>query len=169
VNEEELRRVVASQELPRTQRQFQPESREPQSTHAAAEAELIQLMLVDRRAAARIAAEGIVSTFQKWRDLATEILAAWQQGERIDPSPFLDRLPKALADRVTKAYARAGPAADEPEQERLLLDCITKLRGTQRKSEREQLRREIREAEQKGDDAELRLRLQRLQGWDGEE
>lgn len=169
VDEEELRRMVASQELPRAQRQSQPESQESQSTHATAEAELIQLMLVDRRAATRIAAEDIVSSFQKWRDLATEILAAWQPGGKIDPSPFLDRLPKALADRVTRAYARSESAEDEPEQERLLVDCIAKLRSTQRKSEREQLRREIREAERKGDDTELRLRLQRLQGGGGEE
>ena len=169
VNEEELRRMAAAQDLPGAQAQSTPQRREPQSIQVTAEAELIQLMLIDRRAATRVAEAEVVPAFQKWGGLAAEIIAAWQQGERIDLSAFLDRLPKALADRVTRVYARAESQDAGPEREQLLQDCIAKIRGAQRKSAREQLRREIREAEQQGNDAELRLRLQRLQGWDGEE
>ncbi len=169
VNEEELRRLAAAQDLPGAQAQATPQHREPQSIQVTAEAELIQLMLIDRRAATRVAEAGVVPAFQKWGGLAAEIIAAWQQGERIDLSAFLDRLPKALADRVTRVYARAESQDAGPEREQLLQDCIAKIHSAQRKSAREQLRREIREAEQEGNDAELRLRLQRLQGWDGEE
>ena len=70
---------------------------------------------------------------------------------------------------MTRVYARAESQDAGPEREQLLQDCIAKIHSAQRKSAREQLRREIREAEQEGNDAELRLRLQRLQGWDGEE
>ncbi|MBI3302101.1 MAG: hypothetical protein HYZ72_08510, partial [Deltaproteobacteria bacterium] len=169
VNEEELRRMAASPDPPRSQAQSRPEPREPQSMQAMAETTLLELMLIDRQAAARIAEEGIVPAFQKWRDLATEILAAWQQSKQIDLSAFLDRLPKALADRVTRAYARPEPEDDGQERQQLLRDCLAKIRSAQRRAEREQLRREIREAEQQGNDAELRLRLQRLQGRDRQE
>jgi hypothetical protein len=121
-------------------------------------------MLIDRHAARRVAEEGIVPTFQQWQELATEIITAWEQTGKIDLGSFLDRLPRAIADRVTKAYAHEEGGADrEQEQEQLLQDCIGKIRAAQRKFARERLRWEIREAEQKGDETALRLRLQRLQ------
>ena len=165
VNEEELRITAASQDAPRPQTSsFLPQRRETQSPQVTAETELIQLMLIDRHASTRVAAEGIVSAFQRWKDLAAEIIAAWEQAGKVDLGTFLDQLPKAVADRVTKAYAReVRGAEEEQERERLLRDCITKIRTAQRKSAREWLRREIREAEQKGDETALRLRLQRLQ------
>jgi len=163
VNEEELR-STASQDVPRTQTSFPAPRREVQSPQVVAEAELIQLMLIDRHAALRVAAEGIVSAFQQWQELATAIITAWEETEKIDLGAFLDRLPKAIADRVSKAYAHeAGDTEGDQERERLLRDCITKVRSAQQKSERARLQGEIREAEQKGDEAALRLGLQRLQ------
>jgi len=163
VNEEELR-STASQDVPRTQTSSPAPRREVQSPQVVAEAELIQLMLIDRHAALRVAAEGIVSAFQQWQELATAIITAWEETEKIDLGAFLDRLPKAIADRVSKAYAHeAGDTEGDQERERLLRDCITKVRSAQQKSERARLQGEIREAEQKGDEAALRLGLQRLQ------
>ncbi|MGH8009112.1 MAG: toprim domain-containing protein, partial [Candidatus Binatia bacterium] len=166
VSEEDLRRMATSQDLPgaRTQApQTQKERREPHSLQVGAETELLQLMLLDRQAALRVAAEGIVPAFQQWSELATEIIAAWQKVGKLDPSFFLDRLPKAIADRVTRAYANTEPEGEEHTREQLLLDCIAKIRSAQRRSGREQLRRELQEAERTGDEAGLRLRLQRLQ------
>ncbi|HEV8718844.1 MAG TPA: DNA primase [Candidatus Binatia bacterium] len=164
VNEEELRSTAASQDAPRAQPPSPAPRREVQSPQVIAEAELIQLMLIERRAATRVAAEGVVSAFQQWKDLAADIITAWEQTGKLDLGAFLDRLPKAIADRVTKAYARTvEDPEEEQERERLLRDCIAKIRTAQRKSERERLRWEIREAEQKGDEAALKLRLQRLQ------
>jgi len=164
VNEEELRSMAASQDVPRAQASSAPQRRETQSPQVAAEAELVQLMLIDRHAARRVAEEGIVPTFQHWQELATEIITTWEQTGKIDLGSFLDRLPKAIADRVTKAYAHEERGTDrEQERERLLSDCIGKIRAAQRKFERERLRGELREAEQKGDETTLRLRLQRLQ------
>lgn len=164
VNEEELRSLAASQDLPRPQVSASQPRREAQSPSALAESELIQLMLVDAQAAREVAEAGVVSAFQQWQDLALEVIAAWESMDRIDLGAFLDRLPKELADRVTKTFAREGGGAEvEQERRQLLHDCITKIRAAQRRTDREQLRREIREAEQKGDEAALRQRLQRLQ------
>lgn len=163
VSEEDLRRMATSQDLPGPQTQASKERRETPGAQVGAETELLQLMLLDRQAAMRVAAEEVVSAFQQWGELATEIIAAWQKVGTLDPSAFLDRLPRTIADRVTRAYASNVPENEEHEREQLLLDCIAKIRSTQRRSGREQLRRELQEAEQKGDEAGLRLRLQRLQ------
>jgi len=66
-------------------------------------------------------------------------------------------------DRVTKAYAREGEDITEQEREQLLHDCMATIRTAQRRSEQERLRGEIQEAEQKGDEVALRLRLRRHQ------
>lgn len=168
VSEEELRRIAASQEKPRPPGSAVLERQDPQRTQVTAEMELLQLMLVDRHAALRVEQEGIIPIFQHWGILAMEIISAWQQNGAIDLGDFLGRLPKPIADRVTKMYA-AETQGDEQARQQLLADCIAKIHNTQRKSEREQLRQEIREAEQCGNDAELRLRLQRLQRWGGQE
>ena len=164
VNEEELRNMAASQDVPRAQAPSAPQRQETQSPQIAAEAELVQLMLMDHHAARRVAEAGIVPVFQQWKELATEIITAWEQTGKIDLGSFLDRLPRAIADRVTKVYAHEEGGTDrEQEREQLLQDCIGKIRAAQRKFERERLRWELREAEQKGDETTLRLRLQRLQ------
>ena len=164
VNEEELRNLAASQDLSRPQVPSSQPRRETQSPSALAESELIQLMLVDAHAAQEVAEAGIVPAFQQWQDLALEVITAWESTGRIDLGAFLDRLPKGLADRVTKAFTHeVGGAETEQERRQLLHDCITKIRAAQRRTERERLRRELREAEQKGDEATLRQRLQRLQ------
>jgi len=168
VSEEELRRIAAAQEKPRPPGSPMLERQVPLNTQIAAEVELLQLMLVDRQAALRVEQEGIIPAFQQWGALATEVVSAWQKTGMIDLGDFLDRLPRPIAGRVTKMYA-AEPQSEEQARQQLLADCVAKIRSTQRKSEREQLRQEIREAEQRGNEAELRLRLQRLQQRDGQE
>jgi hypothetical protein len=169
VSEEELRRTAVAQETPRLQGQTPPERRDPQRTQVSAEDELIVLMLVRQRIALQVADAGIIPMFQKWGEMAVEIVNSWQQSGAVDLGVFLGRLPKAMADRMTREYARVDSEQEELGQEQLARDCMAKLRETQRKSERERLRRELREAEQQGDENELRLRLQRLQQWDRQE
>jgi DNA primase len=169
VSEEELRRTAVAQEASRLQGQTPSERREPQRTQISAEDELIVLMLIRQRIALQVADAGIIPIFQKWGEMAVEIVNSWQQTGVIDLGVFLGRLPKAMADRVTRECARVDNEQEELGQEQLARDCMAKLRETQRKSERERLRRELREAEQQGNEDELRLRLQRLQQWDRQE
>jgi hypothetical protein len=168
VSEEELRQLAVSQEKPRSSGTTAQERQFPTSTQIAAEMELLQLMLVDRQAALQVEQEDILPAFQQWGVLAKEVVSAWQKNGAIDLGDFLGRLPKPIADRVTKMYV-AEPQSDELARQQLLADCVAKIRNTQRKSERERLRQEIREAERRGNDAELRLQLQRLQRWDKQE
>jgi DNA primase len=167
VNEEELRRSAMTPESPsRSVNRPTPAQRETlASPQITAESELLQLMLVDRQAAMQIAQAGVFSAFQQWRTLAEEIIAAWHEQGAIDLGSFLDRLPKAMADRVTRMLATADREGEAYAREQLLTDCIAKIRLVLRKAERERLRRELREVEQHGNEAELRLRLQQLQQW----
>ena len=169
VSEEELRRIATLQNGPRLQRPLMNDAVEPQNIPLTAETELIQLMLIDRSLAARVAAEGILSAFHHWDTLGAEIVAAWQQSERIDVGAFLDHLPKAVADRVTRAYVNNSSEEDRDEREQMFTDCIARIRSSQRKLGRERLLQAIRTAEQKGDEIELRRNLQQLREWDREE
>ena len=166
----------SSDATPRTSRP-QPQRREARETapQRTAETELMFLMLIDHTLALRVAAEDVIPAFQQWGSLAAEILAAWQTSEpqneqgqqnqqnQIDIGVFLERLPKGLADRVSRAYGQEVSDEESEQREQLFSDCLRRIQATQRKSARERLQQEIREAEQKGDEAGVRLRLQQLQ------
>ncbi|MBI3246842.1 MAG: DNA primase [Deltaproteobacteria bacterium] len=163
VNEEELRRTASA--APEPTPSAAPPRREKEerlSGQAAVEAELIQLMLLDRHCALRLVEEDIFPAFQQWGALAQEISEAWRQSEHIDLSAFFAKLPKKLADLVSRAYGRALTEEEEVSRQRLFADCVTKLRDTQRKSAKERVLQELREAERRGDEAAVRLGLQRL-------
>ena len=162
VNEEELRRTVAAPNASRSVLR-QPTKEERLTGQAAVEAELIQLMLLDRHAAFSVAEEEILPLFQHWGPLANDIVTAWRQGEHIDLSLFLARLPRRLADLVSRAYNRPLGEEEAEARHRLLFDCIVKIRSARRKSGKERLLQELREAEKRGDEAAVRLGLQRLQ------
>lgn len=192
VREEDLRRVDSpSQESQASSSRQSPyrESSNRQSRHAlqraprqpaprrdatemapqrTVETELMFLMLIDRTFALQAAAENVVSAFQQWGSLAAEIIAAWQAQAQpqIDIGVFLEQLPKGLADRVSRAYGQEVSGEEAQQREQLFSDCLRRIQTTQRKSARERLQQEIREAEQRGDEAGVMLRLQQLQNWD---
>ena len=181
VSEEDLRRSDVGRETSQASSRRMPyqatrrqqavpgrEHRTPaaQSPQSAVETELLYLMLIDRQLALRATKESIVVAFQHWQSLAAEIVVAWQAADQIDIGTLLDKLPLGLADRVSRAYVQE-PADEEADQrEQLFIDCVRRIRAAQRKSGRERLQQEIREAEHRGDDRGVRLRLQQLQDWD---
>lgn len=177
VSEEDLRRSDVGRETshppsrrsPRqaSRRQQAVPRREPvQSPQAAAETELLYLMLIDRQLALRVASEGVVEDFQHWQALATAIVAAWHEHGQIDVGTLLDKLPQGLADRVSRAYVEEPSGEEADQREQVFRDCVRRIRTAQRKSVRERLQQEIREAEQRGDEEGVRLKLQQLQDWD---
>jgi DNA primase len=166
VSEEELRRTAIAPGVARSAGPRAPSApmrRETQNALVTAETELLQLMLVDRQAALRVAEEGIIPTFQQWAHVATEVVSAWQQSGTLDLGDFLGRLPKEVASRVTQLYTTVERDGEAVARQQLLFDCIAKIRNAQRRIERERLRQELREAERSGNEAELRARLQHLQ------
>ena len=170
VSEEELRRLRPNRApRPAPPAPDQPPAR-PDSSPASAELELVQLMLVDRQVVTQVCERNLIPAFQEWGEVATDIAHAWQQAEPspqagragIDIGAFLDRLPKRVADHVSKMLAEEASEEHTATQEQLMLDCMEKIQQVQHKSRRVRLQREIREAEQRGDDAGVRRRLEAL-------
>ena len=170
VSEEELRRLRPNRTpQPTPPAPDQPPAR-PDSSPASAELELVQLMLVDRQVVTQVCERNLIPVFQEWGEVAADIAHAWQQAEPspqagragIDIGAFLDRLPKRVADHVSKMLGQEASEEHAATQEQLMLDCMEKIQQVQHKSRRVRLQREIREAEQRGDDAGVRRRLEAL-------
>ena len=170
VSEEELRRLRPNRPpRPAPRSADQPRSR-PDNSHSSAELELVQLMLVDRQVVTQVCERNLIPAFQEWGEVAADIAQAWQQADHapreggggIDLGAFLDRLPKRAADRVSKMLSAEASEEHAATQEQLMRDCMAKIRQVQHKSRRVRLQREIREAEQRGDEASVRQRLEAL-------
>jgi DNA primase len=169
VNEEELRQMLTAAPEPKPVPSAPPRlvKEERLSGQATIEAELIQVMLADRQAALTIAEEGIIPAFRQWQELADEIVAAWRHSDRLDLSAFFAKLPKKMADQVSRMYGRSYDEEEEAARQRFIFDCVMKIREAQRKSAKERLLRELREAERRGDEEAVRLGLQRLKQAEG--
>ncbi len=164
VSEEELRRLRPNRTPQRSVPSPDPQRSRPGSPPSSAELELIQLMLVDRQVVTHICERNLIPAFQEWGEVAADIAQAWQQAVHpsIDIGAFLDRLPKRVADYVSKMLGEEESEERAATQEQLMWDCIEKIQQVQHKSKRVRLQREIREAEQRGDDAGVRQRLEAL-------
>ena len=164
VSEEELRRLRPNRTPQRSVPSPDPQRSRPGSPPSSAELELIQLMLVDRQVVTLICERNLIPAFQEWGEVAADIAQAWQQAVHpsIDIGAFLDRLPKRVADYVSKMLSEEESEERAATQEQLMWDCIEKIQQVQHKSKRVRLQREIREAEQRGDDAGVRQRLEAL-------
>ena len=121
-------------------------------------------MLVDRQVVTHVCERKLLPIFQEWGEVAADIAQAWQQADHtsIDIGAFLDRLPKSVADRVSRMLGEEESEERAATQEQLMWDCIQKIQQVQHKSKRVRLQREIRAAELRGDDAGVRQRLEAL-------
>ncbi len=171
VSEEELRRLRPNRAPRSTTRSSDQPAAGQSGSPASAELELIQLMLMDRQVVTQVCERNLIPAFQEWGEVAADIAQAWQQ--QVEPSPqtgrasidigaFLDRLPKRVADHVSKILTEEASEEYTATQEQLMRDCMEKIRQVQHKSKRVRLQREIREAELRGDDAGVRQRLEAL-------
>lgn len=177
VHEEELRRLRPERTPGRAERPAAVSTDRPAERYRpSAEGELLQLMLVDARAVAHVEERNLVSAFTEWGALAADVVAAWRRlpaadaGTGIDVAAFLDRLPKAMADRVSTMLMADAPPEDDRNagedaarvREQLMRDCIRRIEAARRRADRARVQQEIREAERRGDDAEVRKRLRML-------
>lgn len=174
VNEEELRRLRPERTTPaRTERPAAVSTERPAVPYRpSAEGELLQLMLVDARVAAQVEERNLLPAFAEWGEIAADVAAAWRAlpapDTGIDVAAFLDRLPKVMADRVSTMLMAGEPPETDPGEdaarvrEQVVGDCIRKIEAGRRRAARARLQQEIRAAEQRGDEAEVRKRLRML-------
>jgi DNA primase len=127
------------------------------------EALLLELMVVDPAAAARVdAADGLrLFTDEASRALAEEIAAAARAGAPIDPATVLTRVGDELAARITGRLLAEADDPDAPATTSVMVDdCLRALAARAGRRERETVLRQMRDAETHGNDvaAEQRLR-----------
>ena len=102
-------------------------------------------MLVDRQVVTHVCERDLIPAFQEWGEVAADIAQAWQQ--QVEPPPqagrasidigaFLDRLPKRVADHVSKMLGEEGSEERAATQEQLMWDCMEKIQQVQHKSKR---------------------------------
>ena len=171
VNEEELRQLRPNRAPRPAARSSDQQVAGQDGSPTSAELELIQLMLVERQVVAHVCERNLIPAFQEWGEVAADIAQAWQQQAdhtpqdgraSIDIGAFLDRLPRRVADHVSKMLGEEESEEKAATQEQLMWDCMEKIQQVQQKSKRVRLQREIREAELRGDDAGVRQRLEAL-------
>ena len=94
----------------------------------------------------------LIPAFQEWGEVATDIAQAWQQQAdhapqddraSIDIGAFLDRLPRRVADHVSKMLDEEESEEKAVTQEQLMRDCMEKIQQVQHKSKRVRLQREF--------------------------
>jgi len=122
----------------------------PGRSHApttGAEAQLLELVLVEPALAARLAAAQVLEEFEHegWRRAVERVLAA---GAAVDRAAIMRDLPRELRDRVARRLL--GGQAEE-DRERVLADCIAAIRARRARRERSRLLDMLRAAEARGD------------------
>jgi DNA primase len=128
-----------------------------QSKAPSAEQQLIELMALEPRLAARVGASGVIAEFEEpvWRALAERIVSS-AGGE--DPAVVIEELPRDLRDRVVRRLLAEG----EEDRERALADCIARIRARRGGRTRGAVLEELRAAEARGDLAAARAAEEEL-------
>jgi DNA primase len=123
-----------------------------------AEELLVELMAADGEIANRVRDENVLADFEHpvWRRAGEAILAAAPEGDR---TALLETLPRDLQGRVVKRLL--GEIAEE-DRERVLADCIARVRARPRRQLIAHLKEEIRAAQSRGDIAAADAATRRL-------
>lgn len=124
------------------------------------EATLLEAMALDREVASLVSHRGVLAAFSNsaLADAGQILIDAWKREQRTNAA--IDRLPPALADRITAALLGEGPlaAGDRLQTAR---DCIERIEGRARRAEAKAVVATLREAEAIGDDRRYREALER--------
>jgi len=132
----------------------------PPAAYRPEEVTLLEAMTLDREAARLVAEAGVLAALSsaELTDVGGAVLAAWGRGDAA--AGVIDRLPAALAARIAAALLGEGPVA-AADRLQVARDCIAKITARARRAEAATLRADLRDAESRGDDDDLRDRLRR--------
>jgi DNA primase len=124
---------------------------------ASAEEQLVELMALDPAIVRQVDASGVIAEFEQpeWRALAETIVAS--AGD-VEAGELIERLPRALRDRVVRRLIDGG----EEDRERVLADCIARVRARRSGRTRSAIIETLRAAEARGDIAAARIAQEEL-------
>jgi DNA primase len=134
-----------------------PPAAAPRAKAASAEEQLVELMAVDAALARRVDESGVIAEFEEpeWRALAETIVASAGQAEA---GELIERLPRALRDRVVRHLIEG----EQEDRERVLADCIARVRARRSGRTRVAIIDTLRAAEARGDVAAARIAQEEL-------
>jgi DNA primase len=129
----------------------------PADRARSAEALLVELMALEPRLASMVHASGVIAEFEEpeWRTIAETIVASAQSDA---PATVIERLPRELRDRVVRRLLDA----ESGDRERMLADCIARIRDRRRSRTQLALKETLRAAEARGDAAAARVAQEEL-------
>jgi hypothetical protein len=123
----------------------------------SAEALIVELMAAEPRLVPLVDASGVLADFAEpeWRAIAEGIITSTGT---MAPATVVEGLPRELRDRVVRRLL-AGEADD---RERILADCIARIRDRRRGRTQVALKEALRAAEARGDADAARLAQEEL-------
>jgi DNA primase len=124
------------------------------------ETTLLEAMALDREVAALVAQRGVLERFSSatLADAGRAVLAVWQQEQ--NAASAVDRLPSAVAQRVTAAWLGEGALA-AGNRLQAARECIMRVERRARRAQTREGLTNLRQAEAAGDDARSREELRR--------
>ena len=124
---------------------------------------LVEIMLSDPAAAARVAEVNGVALFEdeRLRAIAEEIVAALQSGVAVDSVAILSRLDETLAARITGRLL--DESGERPKAAAVVEGCLAALARRACRRRRQIVLRQIREAETRGNREAVEQGLRELQ------
>ncbi|MFM7143853.1 MAG: hypothetical protein ACKO2K_18265, partial [Alphaproteobacteria bacterium] len=139
----------------------------PPPRHFSADSELVELLLLDEHLAERVVAEGVIAeiTDPETRRLAELVVERRRTADYFDPSEMLGELPRAMADRVLRRMTTAKPEEMHLEAQ----EWFARRAGRRAKEGRREIIARLRQAEQRGDQAEIAATLEELRALQGGE
>ena len=145
---------------PSGERRSAPPPGQAPGRHFSADSELVELLLVDADLAARAVADGVLAEIAdpETRRLAELVVERRRTSGYFDPSEFLGELPRAMADRVLRRLTSARPEETRREFE----EWLAHREERRSRDGRRALISRLRQAEQRGDQAEVAATLEAL-------
>jgi DNA primase len=136
------------------------DSVEPVAAFRPEEATLLVAMALDREVALRVSHRGVLDAFSSCAlaDAGRTIIAAWERDQRCNAA--IDRLPPAIAERVTAGLLGEGPVATGDRQ-KVADDCIKRIEQRVSDSEDRAISATLGQAEATGDNPRYREALLR--------
>ncbi|GIW42132.1 MAG: DNA primase [Candidatus Binatia bacterium] len=128
-----------------------------------AEWKLLEAMAAEREVAREVVEQGALDSFSSpvLRDWGRKIATAWEDGERAVAS-VLDTLPPAVAGRLSGSVLRSEGVGSS-ELRRVAADCVRKVLADAERRAAEEVLRELRAAQEAGDERREKELLERYQ------
>jgi DNA primase len=148
IEETILREMLHPAQQERLKREGTPKVESPEKEFPKSEELIVRLMVHSPGLIRTVSEEGIVECFESpiLRKIADRIEAFYEKNGRLDMRDFLGSLPEDLQPELSR-IALQEKGLEEGSREKMLQDCIQKIRQRRLKKDKTELLKKMREAE----------------------